>query len=241
MPPIRKLLALSFPVLMLTGCPDAEGQYEEFKSRHYELYPPGSGGEAGGGAGGAAGSDAGACVAPKPGEIDGDYLFTFAAVLDPTRPVLFLAKVTTADAGGGLTSMTWTIQGLLWSDRKTLVGDPIALPATTLDADGKFEAKLPPLTLVGETNPFSHTPLQATVTLSGTVCGLDGFYCGTFLGDLVKPIPYDLKGSSWTLEKVEGGVYTEPPFVTCKKKLAVPACCVPTGTTSCTDGTVCPK
>jgi hypothetical protein len=229
---MRTLLAISFPALALTGCPDAEGQYDEFKDRHYALYPPGSGGEGG------ATTDGGTCVPPKPGEMDGDYLFTFAAVLDPTKPVLFATKVTTADAGG-LTSMSWTIQGLLWSDRKTLVGDPIQLPAATINADGTFKAKLPPLSLVGETNPFSHSPLEADVTLEGKFCG-SGPYCGTFSGNVTKPIPLDLAGSSWTLEKVTGTDYPEPPTVNCKGLLAVPVCCVPSPPT-CTGSTTCPK
>lgn len=225
MPSIRKLLALSLPLLLVTGCPDAEGQYDEFKDRFTELHP-GSGGAAGAaGAGGAAG-DAAACAAPAPGAIDGDYLFTLAAVLDQTKPILFYAKVTTEDVSGA-TGMRWNLQGLHWDNRTELVGAAFDLPATAdpafaLGADGSFEAKLPPLDVVGEANPFSHTPITAEVTLKGKFCDAEGFFCGTAAGDVTKPVPIPLAGSTWTLEKLSApGTYPEPPHVDCKKSVAV--------------------
>lgn len=221
MSPIRTLLALSFPVFLVTGCPDAEGQYDEFKDRFNQLHPPGSGGEAGAaGSPGDAGGDAAVCAAPQPGEIDGDYLFALAAVLDDSKPIVFSAKVSTQAAGGG-TQMHWVLQGLLWSDRKTPVGDPIDLPPFDLSADGAFDSVLPPLSIVGEANPFSHTPITAEVTLKGKFCGADTFFCGTASGNVTKPVPIPLDGSAWTLEKTSGGAYPEPPKINCKKKAAL--------------------
>jgi hypothetical protein len=224
MPTVQKLWVLAVPLLLATGCPDAEGAYDDFKDRHTQLYP-GTGGEAG--AAGAAGSagDAAACAAPTPGEIDGDYLFTLSAVLDQSKPILFHAKVTTEDVNGSL-GMRWNLQGVFWDDRKMLVGPPFDLPATgeppfAIGADGAFEAKLPPLNVVGEANPFSHTPITAEVTLKGKFCDAAGFYCGTASGDVTKPVPIPLAGSTWTLEKVAGGAYTEPPYIDCKKTQAV--------------------
>jgi len=228
MPSIRTLLALSFPLLLVTGCPDAEGEYDAFKDRFNELHPPGTAGAAG--APGDAG-DAGACTPPKAGELDGDYLFTLSAVLDANKPLLFAAKVTTKDEGGQLT-MRWTLQGLLWSDRKTLVGPtfdipPTSEPAFALAADGSFNSKLPPLNVVGEASPFSHTPITADVVLKGKFCNTDGFYCGSAEGDVTKPVPIPLPGSTWTLEKLAtAGAYTDPPYINCKKKIAIPTCCV---------------
>lgn len=221
---LRTLLGLSVPLFLVTGCPDAEGQYDEFKDRFTVLHPPGSGGAAG--AAGAAGSDAGACVSPKPGEIDGDYLFTLAAVLDQSKPILFYAKVTTEDVAGA-TGMRWNLQGLFWDDRSGLVGPAFDLPATgeaafPLGADGTFDVKLPPLNVVGEANPFSHTPITAEVSLKGKFCDAGGFYCGSADGDVTKPVPIPLAGSTWTLEKLSApGSYPEPPHINCKKELAV--------------------
>lgn len=220
---IRTLFALSLPLFFVTGCPDAEGQYDEFKDRFTELHP-GSGGASG--AAGAAGGDAGPCTTPKPGEIDGDYLFTLAAVLDQSKPILFYAKVTTEDVSGA-TGMRWNLQGLFWDDRQTLVGPPFDLPTTgqpawPLGADGTFDAKLPPLDVVGEANPFSHTPITAEVTLKGKFCDTGGFYCGSAEGDVTKPVPIPLAGSTWTLEKLTApATYTEPPYIDCKKSTAI--------------------
>ncbi|MBK7584142.1 MAG: hypothetical protein IPI67_28575 [Myxococcales bacterium] len=228
MPSKRTLLALSLPLFLVTGCPDAEGQYDEFKDRFTELHP-GSGGASG--AAGAAGSpgDASVCTAPAPGEIDGEYLFTLAAVLDSSKPILFLAKVTTEDKGGA-TAMRWNLQGLLWSDRKTLVGTPFDIPAAgdsfALGADGTFDAKLPPLSVVGEANPFSHSPITAEVTLKGKFCGAQTVFCGIAEGDVTKPVPIPLGGSTWTLEKAPAGAFPEPPKLNCKSQLATPLCCV---------------
>lgn len=225
---LRTLITLSLPLLLVTGCPDAEGEYEAFVDRHEQIHPPGSGGAAGAaGAGGTdAGGDAAVCEAPKPKEIDGDYLFALAAVLDTAKPILFRTKVTTEDVGGK-TGMRWKLQPLLWSDRKTEVGTIIDLPATTepaflLGADGTFDAKLPPLTITGEANPFSHTDLTAEVTLKGKFCGVADFFCGTADGGVTVPLEIPLKGSTWTLEKVTGTTYPEPPHINCKKKEALP-------------------
>mgnify|MGYP003498400128 FL=1 len=223
----RTLLALSLPLLLVTGCPDAEGEYDAFRDRHEKIHPSGVGGEAGaGGSAGADGGDAAVCEAPKPGEIDGDYLFSLAAVLDHVKPMLFRAKVTT-EAGGGATTMRWNLQGLKWDDRKTLVGTAFDIPAAAdapfqLGADGTFSTKLPLLTVVGEANPFSHTQVSAQVSLTGKFCGAGDFFCGTAEGTLPDLGDLSLNGSTWTLEKVTGTDYPEPPHINCKQALALP-------------------
>ena len=39
----RTLLALSLPLLLVTGCPDAEGEYDAFRDRHEKIHPSGVG------------------------------------------------------------------------------------------------------------------------------------------------------------------------------------------------------
>ncbi len=192
---------------------------------------PGTGGLGGGGtpdAGGApgGGGGSGSCVVPKPGELDGDYFLTLSMKLAPSKPFVFAVNVTT-EAFVGQVGMRWTIRNLLWSDRKTPVGDPIAptpppMAPFLIDALGTVHVQLDAFAVLGEANPLTHTPVMFDATLEGAVCGGGGFFCGTFGGYITKPIPVDLTGSTWTLQKVSGAVFPEPPAIDCAKNLAAP-------------------
>jgi len=211
---VRSLVALSVPLLLLTGCPDPEGAYNDFQER-YSKVDSGVAVDC---------SNPAPCTAlPQPGEIDGDYFFAFAASLELSKPMVFLATITSA-AGAGGTEMVWSLQALDWSDRKTPVGAPIVLPAITIGSDGMIDSDLPPLDVVGEANPFSHTPITADVsTLTGRFCGGETFFSGQFDGVVTKPITIQLAGSSWTLTKVTGpSDYPEPPPIDCQMTEAAP-------------------
>jgi len=192
---------------------------------------PSTGGGGGSGAtpstGGAPGSGgSSACVVPKPGELDGDYFLALSAKLDASKPIVFAVKVTTESFVGQL-GMRWTMRSLLWSDRKTPVGDPIVptqppMKPFPIDALGNLHAQLDAFVVPGEANPISHTPLTLEIDLDAAVCGGGGFYCGTFSGNVTKPIPLDLAGSTWTLQKVSGAVFPEPPIIDCANNLAAP-------------------
>ncbi|MEZ4219354.1 MAG: hypothetical protein R3B13_00405 [Polyangiaceae bacterium] len=208
--------------IVFVGCVDPEGDYSDFTDRYNSIN--GQGGAAGGG--GQGGADAGPCTVPKAGELDGEYFFALAAStnkskVSPKKPIALLTTVTSKDNGGAL-QMEWNMQPLKWEDRTTPIGDPIKLVADVA-ADGTFDIDPAPLDLVGEANPLSHSPLTADISsLAGKVCDLDGFYCGTIDGDVSKPIPLSIDGSTWTMVKVTGGSYPEPPTINCKKDLADP-------------------
>lgn len=224
MPRISSLLPLALPALFLAGCPDPKGSYDEFKDR-YNAINPSSGGAAG--AAGAGGSDAGACVVPAPGELDGDYIFALSAKLKPVAPLIFLVKVTSKDASGS-TAMDWSLQPLNRFDRETPVGDPIVLSGIVIDANGKIDANSlvnTPISVTGEANPISGSNITAEVQslTGGNFCNTDGFYCGGVVGNVTKPIPIELAGSTWTLTKVTGPAdYPDPVPINCKKDPADP-------------------
>lgn len=207
---VSSLIAVSVPLMLLTGCPDPEGQYNDFRARAAKID-----------SGSTAQCDAPApCTAlPQPGELDGTYFFAFAASLDLTKPMVFEAKITSS-AGASGTEMHWVLQALDWSDRKTPVGAPLDLGTIAIDSEGMINADLPPLDVVGEANPFSHSPITADVsTLSGRFCAGETFISGLFDGTVSKPITIPLTGSSWTLTKVSDAPndYPEPPPIDCNK------------------------
>jgi len=152
------------------------------------------------------------------------YFLALSTVLEPTKPVVARVDISAQPNGSGGLDTHWTLQPLLWSDRKIPVGSPIVLPSITHSANGAFDADLPPISIVSEANPISHTPIDVDVSsLRGSLCGAANSGCGDFDGDLTKPIPYDLKGSTWTLTKVDSpSNYPEPPAIDCAGKLAAP-------------------
>jgi len=211
---LRLLAALCVPAVLLTGCPDAEGNYDDFKSRYSKVDH---------GDGGATCPDDPCTALPQTGELDGQYLFVLSASLDFTKPLMFAATITTA-AGANGTEMTWKLEPLLWSDRKTVVGAAIDLDPMPIDAEGLINADLPPIDLLGDANPFSHSPITADVNnLKGRFCSGETFFFGTFDGDVTKPIPLSLAGSNWTLTKVTSPAdYPEPPPIDCVQTPAAP-------------------
>lgn len=210
---------------LLLGCVDPDGELADFKER----YKQAQGTAGAGGAGGAGGQDAGACTVPTAGEIDGEYLFALSAVVNKNksnknRPIMVHNTVTTKDSGGSL-AMDWSLQPLDKDDRKTPVGAPLAINDIVIGADGTFDVDPAELDVNGAANPLSGSDITADISsLKGSVCNLGGFYCGTVAGDVSKPLTLSLAGTTWTMEKIEGGVYPEPPKIDCamNEALALP-------------------
>jgi hypothetical protein len=179
--------------------------------------PAGGGGvpSGGGGAGGAGGS--GTCQ-QQTGSY-GDYLLTFSAPVDASKPILFRANVAVQGSPPGLLLILTPLDAL---DRKTPVGANIEVSAP-LAADGAFSAGLNAVTIPGAANPLSGTELQVDATLTGKVCGQAAFYCGDGDGNITKPIPLSLTGSTWTLDKYPVvGAPPDPPLIDCQKTPAGP-------------------
>ena len=58
--------------------------------------------------------------------------------------------------------------------------------------------------------------------LTRVSCSAVSFQCGTGDGDVTKPISLSIAGSTWTMERIVGGAYPEPPKIDCEKNLALP-------------------
>jgi len=194
--------------LGLSGCADPEGEFKAFEER--KAANQGSGGTT-------------ACDPPAAGEADGDFLFALSATLAPNKPILGVVGITTTDGANG-TEMSVNLQPLSATDRKTAVGTADDFGPYALNADGTVAIEIASLITPGEANPITGSEINASdVVLGGQVCGVKDFYCGTVTGNVTKPLPLDLVGSTFTLERITTpGTYPEPPKINCAGDLADP-------------------
>lgn len=192
--------------LAAAGCADPDGQFEAFGTRYDQDNATST-----------APFDAGPCPPTKVGEADGDYFFTLAAKINKKKPLALLAKLTTQAMGAGVT-FKLDLQPLLAADQKTPTGVPFnGLGPYAVASDGSFTAALPELTVPGNGNPVTGTDLVATVTLAGHLCGKGDFICGDVTGNVTKPLPLDLKGSSFTLQRITDPTKYPTPLIDCAK------------------------
>ena len=214
-------LALAGLSLALLGCPDTEGEFNEFDKRWNDVYGGGSGGNA-----------AGTCTpadVPDPGEIDGAFVFALSAGLDRGKPVLLHLDLTSSDDGAGGLQFSFTLQPLNKYDRSTLVGGVSQHgPYAVEPADGSFVAALGVITVPGEGNPFSSNELVADAILHGVLCRPGDFICGDVTGEVTAPIPYELPGSTFAWERLpDPPVYPDRPKIDCAQREAGPPPPVP--------------
>lgn len=215
-------LCPALAAIALLGCPDAEGQFNDFQDRYDAIHPKTtSTGTAGGGGGSA-------CAAPMAGEADGDYVFALSASLDPASPVRFAATLTTSAGASGL-ELRMTLQALDTCDRMTPVGETFELGPFAVAADGAFTATFPPLEVTGLSNPFSENPITAEVTLEGDLCSGVDHICGALSGNVTKPSVIKLDGSNFRFERLETpGTYPDVLKLDCAgatSKVKLPSKC----------------
>lgn len=187
----------------------------------------GSGGNSAGGnsAGGssAGGADAGPCVPPAPGALAGSYLVTLSVSVQPKTPILFIGHLSTvADKGG--TALSTTLQALDAKDRKTPVGNPIKVPLIPIASDGQFVPTSMHLQIDGRANAIQPgLNIDVTATMHGRMCGVADFYCGTVDGQVTKPAPLSLAGSTYTFDHIaDPAKLPDPPLLDCAKDTAGP-------------------
>ena len=196
--------------LAAAGCPDTQGEFDDFVERWQRANP----GFDGGGV-----PDGGDCAPLDPTTLDGQWVFALSAVIQRETPIVFLTQVTGQAAPPGV---TLEFQPLSAADRRTPVGQPTRVGPFPLSPDGTLHAELPPLIVSGEANPITGGEIEAQVTLDARLCGGSDFQCGTVSGSVTRPIPLDLMGSTFTLERVQGGNLPAQPFLSCNRDQAAP-------------------
>ena len=170
------LLALCAPAL--TGCADARGRFDDFHERVEQNDA------------GPAPSDAGAldetydggpCTPPAPGLVKGPALLAVDTSLAAGHPTLFLGTIDTPELEH-TTGVYFVYRALDSLDRHTQVGDELSVGPFPLH-DGELVAPVPESELAGEANPVLHgAPVTSEMTLTGHICGVRSFYCGTVQG-----------------------------------------------------------
>ncbi|HYQ30444.1 MAG TPA: hypothetical protein VER04_24610 [Polyangiaceae bacterium] len=171
------LLAIAWCLCAL-GCADARGRFEDFQNRV-------SDGEAGGAAsdGGTSnpGGDGGPCTPPAPGTVRGPALLAVDTSLAAGHPILFLGNIDTPELDR-TTAVHFVYRALDSLDRSTRVGAQLEVGPFPLH-DGQLLAQVPQSELDGDANPVLHgAPITSEMTLTGQICGLQRFYCGTVEG-----------------------------------------------------------
>jgi hypothetical protein len=210
MPAIPRLssLVISLIGLAATGCPDTGGKFDDFVER-WRIANPGFDGSV----------DGGECAPLDPPELDGEYVFALSAVIQRETPILFLTDVT---GQANPPSIQLVFQPLSAADRRTPVGQPVTIGPLPLMPDGTLNAQLPPLVVTGEANPITGGEIEAQVTLNARLCGGTDFQCGSVSGDVTQPLPLALTGSTFAMERIQGGVPPDQPFLSCSRDRATP-------------------
>jgi hypothetical protein len=165
------LPGIALSALSLVGCADARGRFEDFQNR--------LAGEAG--VAGKESDDGGTCEPPRPNSVNGPALLAINTSLTAGHPILFLGTIDTPPLEG-TSAVHFAYRALDSLDRQTRVGDALEVGPFALH-DGLLTAPVPESTLDGNANPLLHgAPITSEMTLTGHVCGVARFYCGTLTG-----------------------------------------------------------
>jgi hypothetical protein len=162
----------------LLSCADARGRFDAFENR---LYADSAASGDAGDAGSAGTSSDGACAPPAPGAVSGPALLAIDTSFAPGEPILFLGTIDTP-AQDGTTAVHFVYRALDSLDRSTRVGAELEVGPFALQ-QGLLIAPVPESTLDGDANPIVHgVPITSQMVLSGHICGVQRFYCGTLTG-----------------------------------------------------------
>lgn len=191
-------------LLFVAGCPDPEAQMDQFLDNTKSLRDV-TQAEVGGG---------------SLADVSGDFLFAISTVIAPDLPLQFLATtkfVANENGDGGVLDIDLHPLSLSTgstTEPRQLVGDVIPLKNLQVDADGRFDADLGTLTVVGAANPISGSDILAKLTLSGVIQSAD-LYCGSVAGEVMSPIQAPIDGSSFGAVRVTG-IDALPTTITAK-------------------------
>jgi hypothetical protein len=172
------LLTLALCAAVLTGCADARGRFEEFQNR---LNDGGADADPADAGDLDQTYDGGPCTPPAPGLVMGPALLAVDTSLAAGHPILFLGNIDTPELDG-VTAVHFVYRALDSLDRSTRVGVRLEVGPFALH-DGELVAAVPASELAGEANPVLHgAPITSEMTLTGHICGVHPFYCGSVEG-----------------------------------------------------------
>lgn len=210
MRPAHAILVL----LTLAGCADARGRFQEFEERRGAL--DGQAGTA------STGGEPG-CAPPAPNVVSGPALLALETSMSPGLAILFLGEITTP-ALDGHTAVKFNYRALDSEDRQTRVGDSLQVGPYVIGEDGTFDAPTGKSTLPGSANPILHgVAITSDLTLHGTICGVDTFYCGTVSGEVFAPLAGPATGQFGLTLLGSDGELPARPRLGCASRALAPA------------------
>ncbi len=180
----------------LAGCPspDAQGKYDAFLDDSKEERDDAANIKL----------DQGGALA----DINGEFLLSLAAVIEPATPLQFYTTVVFTPVGQGGT-VSLNLQPLSLDQGETTtprqpVGDLLELGPVDVTAAGSFELPIAePVMVTGAANPITGGDIVATLNLSAAIQGED-IFCGTVTGMVTAPLMLDLLGSTFAAVRVTG-------------------------------------
>lgn len=157
------------------GCADPSGRYADFERRAADsAFDAGAGGSR--------------CTPPPPNALSGPALLAVETTLGAGLPILFFGPIETPEMEGK-THVLFRYRALDASDRRTPVGEELAVGPIAVEADGTFRAAIPEGALPGSANPIlPGIPIVSVLELSASICGVTNFYCGTVSGNVISPV-----------------------------------------------------
>lgn len=146
---------------------------------------------------------------PPPGG-DGSFLLSVSTVVDPSKPIVFLASIDSTHGGAMVTLQELSTRddnGNGMPDR-AVVGSPLIAKATSLAEDGTISADFGAVVIAGQANPISGSDLIMTMRLTGRF-GSHDRGCGALAGEMTSPFAANLIGSTWGAVRVARGAVGE--------------------------------
>jgi hypothetical protein len=135
------------------------------------------------------------CPSTSVEDISGTFLFAIGAVISPATPLQFIATVTATSSSSGGTA-TIEFQPLALD-----VGEPLILPAATIDPEGCFALNLGTTMVTGMANPITGSDIVADLAIEGGTVSPD-LWCGTVSGMVSMPLMLDLAGSTFAATRI---------------------------------------
>jgi hypothetical protein len=195
------------------GCANARGRFEDFQNRLPALSDAGADDAEGG---------AQTCDPPPPNTVFGPALLAVGTSLIPGKPILFLGQIETPELGGS-TAVQFSYRALDSSDRRTRVGPELEVGPYPLKG-GLLVAPIAESSLDGRANPQLYgAEIDSQMTLTGQICGVARFYCGTLTGETTGLISGPFTGDfGITLLDSEDALPDRPRFGCAAADLAAP-------------------
>jgi hypothetical protein len=185
----RTLLTLAIVLPALSGCPDPQARFDEFVGRVPDANvittidaPP---------------------LEELP-DITGEHLLGFAPVIAPDTPFQFIATATLTQNMDGTGMLDLSMVALDITNRMP-VGGTTTVSQVPVSTSGSFTLHFTDVTIPGEANPITGSPIFAPVVdLIGVIRSTDRF-CGTVEGMVTSPIEIDLMGSTFSAIRIPPG------------------------------------